>query len=154
MRIFFCNGVSLHNSCSVIEKFGLSEGSLAFVFGSLALWIGTLPQFQCFYFSACSNKIPDFSARLVPHLPNPESYLCVQSVTNMRRAPLLLDLQQSHILQGFGCASLQQSHMLQSIHLQEGHLFLYLSCTHLQDSRIFLDFQCINFQTCRVLQYF
>ena len=36
------------------------------------------------------RKIPRFSVRLVPHLPNPKYYLCVQSVAKMRRAPLLL----------------------------------------------------------------
>ena len=34
MRMFCCNGMSLHNSCSVIEEFGLSEGTLGFVFGA------------------------------------------------------------------------------------------------------------------------
>ena len=38
--------MSLHNACSVIEKFGLSEGSLAFVFGALGSWIGIMPQFS------------------------------------------------------------------------------------------------------------
>ena len=89
MRIFFCNGVSLHNSCSVIEKFGLSEGSLAFVFGPLGSWFGIMPQFSELLAHA-ATKNPRFSARLVLHLPNPKCYLCAQSVTKVRRAPLLL----------------------------------------------------------------
>ena len=117
--------MSLHNSCSAIKKFSLSEGSLGFVLGARDLpesrileCVSTkLPTFSC-TFGALIYKNPLFSRAF-------SALICKDPTFNTVGAVLL------HFLSTFSAT-----------HLQRASVFLYFWCTHLPNSLVFQCFWC------------
>ena len=167
MRIFCCNQMSLHNSCSVIDKFGLSEGSLGFCFALRGPGLARAVQFRVLSAQASTNVprcpglfgaltlMPSAFAVFLGHSPSRIPHSRVLLVHASTKIPCCTDLQKCHVVQCFQCPHLKDPTFystlgaliykistfkcFQCIHLQTCYVFLYMWCTGLQKA---LVFQC------------
>ena len=127
--IFCCNRMSLHNSCSVIGEFGLSEGSLGFFLRSGVLDWQELYSLECFqrmHLQTSHVFLAFFSALTLTHC----KFCSVFGALNFQNP-------------AFGSALVHASTKIPC--------FLYVWCTHLPQK---LLFQCTHLQKCHGVQCF